>query len=136
MTRAHTNVVLDRLRLDTVLIDCMYEGVVPVDENGNRILRYATLFTNAGTASADRFTGPYSRLVTTYWVHGIGEDPQQAEAILERVDAQLINWVPVVAGWRCQRIRPAAAQPILMDDTIKPPLFYGVRQYDLTAYPA
>lgn len=135
MSRDLTAAFLARLRLDPVLADSTHKGVVPLDADGNRPELYATVFTDTGTPTVDRYVAPYHRLDTTFWVHYVASDPEQAEALTERGDAQLINWVPEVAGWQCRRVRPAAAQPIQMDDTVKPPLFFVAKQYDLTAYP-
>lgn len=129
--RQHKTAVLTRLREVPSMVDKVFEGRVPA-----RTEAYAALYTNTGRYPQDRFTGPQGATVTyTYWLHSIGSTPDQAQAIAERVLRQLLNWRPTIAGYGCSRMIHRASQPIQLDDTIRPPLFYCVDQFDLTSNP-
>ncbi|WP_223690109.1 DUF3168 domain-containing protein [Leifsonia poae] len=135
MIRAHVNAILARLREDTVLQGFTFEGVVLPDVQENRPQRYCTIFTNSGYRTVERLSGPSATATFTYTIHSVGTDPQQAQAVAERVFAQLLDYTPTVVGRQCGRLRHAASQPVQVDTDVKPPLYYCVDQFDLTSDP-
>lgn len=130
MIRAHTAAILARLREDTVLSTVTFEGVVT-----ERPQRYCTVFTNSGYRTVERLAGPSATATFTYTIHSVGSDPQQAQAVAERVFAQLLDYVPTVAGRVSGRLRHAASQPVQLDTDVSPALYYCVDQFDLTTDP-
>jgi hypothetical protein len=129
--RLHKSAVLARLRIPPGMSERVFEGRVP-----SRTEAYAALYTNTGFYPRDRFTGPQGGTVTyTYWLHSIGSTPDQAQAIAEQILTQLLNWKPVVDGYLCSRMVHRVSQPIQLDDVVRPPLFVGVDQFDLTSNP-
>lgn len=129
--RLHKRAILARLREVTAIADKVFEGRVP-----NRTEAYAALHTDTGRYESDRFTGPQGGTVTyRYWLHSIGSTPEQAQAVAECVHRQLIGWRPAVDGYRCSRMVHRASQPTQLDDTVRPPLYFCVDQFDLTSSP-
>lgn len=129
--RLHKTAVLARLRDAAGMSERVFEGRVP-----SRTEAYAALYTNTGSYPQDRFTGPQGGTVTyTYWLHWIGSTPDQAQSIAERGLEQLLNWRPVIDGYSCSRMLHRVSQPIQFDDVVRPPLFFGIDQFDLTSNP-
>jgi hypothetical protein len=127
--RAHKNAILARLREDSVLSAVTFEGVVT-----ERPERYCTLFTNSGFRTVERLSAPSATAEFTYTVHSVGSTPDQAQAVAERVFAQLLDFTPTVPARLCGRLRHAASQPVQQDPDI-PNLYFAVDQFDLTSDP-
>lgn len=123
------NAILSRLREDSVLSTVTFEGAVT-----DRPQRYCTVFTNSGYRTVERVTGPSATAEFTYTVHSVGSTPMQAQAVAERVFAQLLDYVPTVEGRQCSRLRHAGSQPVQQDFDV-PDLYYCVDQFDLTSDP-
>lgn len=134
--RDHAAATLARLREDDVLTDSTFEGLVAPDENGDRPQRYLSVFSDNGEYEAGRATGPAETVTFTYTLHSVGTDPQQARAVAERAFAQLLGYRPTITGRRCGRYRHTYSQQIQIDDTAKPPLWFGVDEFELTTDPA
>lgn len=130
MIRAHKDAILTRLRQDSVLSTATFEGVVT-----DRPQRYCTVFTNSGYRSVERLAGPSATATFTYTIHSVGSTPEQAQAVAERVFAQLLDFTPTVANRQCGRLRHAASQPVQKDSDVTPALYYCVDQFDLTSDP-
>lgn len=129
MTRAHTAALVARLQSDELASCVYYDDEIP-DETTN----YLRVRTNRGALTSDRLTGPFGPLRKTYWLTGVGTSPGEAAWILEQATDVLLNWVPTVAGWRCQRMIPAASQPVDVDPDVDG-RYFGVDQWDLVTQP-
>lgn len=134
--RDHAAATLARLREDDVLANATHEGLVETDENGERPQRYLSVFSDNGEYEAERVTGPAATVTFTYTLHSVGSDPQQARAVAERAFAQLLGFRPTIPGRRCGRYRHTYSQQIQIDDSVKPPLWFGVDEFELTTDPA
>lgn len=126
------NAVLARLRDDPELATSVFEGVVTTAPGATRPNRYVAVFTNSGTRSAARFTGPSSQSVQTFVLHSVGTKPDQAQFVADRVFAQLLDWTPQIDGLNCRRLTHEASLPLARDDDTTPSLFYQVDEFDLT----
>lgn len=124
--------VLARLREDPELASSVFEGVVTTAPGATRPNRYVAVFANSGARSVARFTGPSSLIVQTFIVHSVGMQPDQAQAVADRVFAKLLDWTPQIAGANCRRITHEVSLPLARDDDTSPPLFYQVDEFDLT----
>lgn len=102
----------------------------------DRPQRYCTFFLNSGTRYADRLTGPDVAADFTVTVHSVGQDVTQAQAVAERVFAQLLNFTPAVDGRTCSRLRHTASMPVQDDDGTQPPLYFCVDEFSFTSDPA
>jgi hypothetical protein len=129
--RDHAAAIKARLEQDTVLASCTFEGVVT-----DRPQRYCAFFINSGYREQYRQTGPDARADFNVTVHSVGVDPAQAQAVAERVYAQLLGFIPAVTGRRCARLRSVSAQPTQIDDTVQPPVFYSVDEFTFISDPA
>lgn len=129
MTRAHTAAVLAQLG---TALDEVFEGVV-ID----RPELYCTVFTNTGIADTnDRMSALASRRTIRYTVHSVGKTPDQAQWVADRVADCLVNFKPVVAGWRCDRLRHESSQTTLIDrDVPGNTVYYAVDEFDLYTSP-
>lgn len=130
MTRAHDAKVLARLREIPALSETVFDGEVE-----GRPQRYVLVHSNRGIARPDRLAGYSLRRRKTYWVHSVGASKSQADAVAERVIAQLLDWIPGVDGWACERISHEASEPVQKDDSRVPVLYYGVDQFDFYTTP-
>jgi hypothetical protein len=128
--RAHAAAIQAQLEADTVLAGSTFQGVVT-----DRPQRYCTFFITSGTRYADRLTGPDVAADFTVTVHSVGQDPAQAQAVAERVFAQLLNFTPMVAGRTCSWLRHTASMPTQLDDTVSPPLYFSVDEFSFTSDP-
>lgn len=131
MIREMKAAVLARLRQDSVLASSTFEGVVT-----NRPNRYAAVFSDSGFRTAERFTGPQGTSSQSFTVHSVGTTPDQAQAIADRVFAQLLDWTPAVEGRVCRRMRHEASEPVQIDRDVTPPMFYGVDVFEVTSSPS
>ncbi len=62
-------------------------------------------------------------------------DPEDFLALVDRIDARLLGWTPVLAGHPfpgpVKRL-PGSAAPMLNDATVSPPRLYALLQYQTT----
>lgn len=131
MILAHTNAVLSLLRADATLAGIVFQGVVT-----NRPARYVTVYTNNGPREVSRLTGPQSAVTFTYIVHSVGQTPEQAQWVAEKVYLQLVDAVPNVPGRVVSPIRSVSSLSVQIDRDIDPPLWYCVDEFDLHTEPA
>lgn len=131
MIREMKAAVLARLRQDSVLASSTFEGVVT-----NRPNRYVAVFSNSGNRTAERFTGSQGTSAQSFTIHSVGTTPDQAQAVADRVFAQLLDWTPTVEGRVCRRMRHEASEPVQIDRDVTPPMFYGVDVFEVTSSPS
>lgn len=129
--RDHAAAIQTRLEQDSVLAGSTFQGVVT-----DRPQRYCTFFLTSGRRYADRLTGPDVAADFTVTVHSVGSDVTQAQAVAERVFAQLLNFTPTVAGRTCSWLRHTASMPTQRDDTVTPSLYYSVDEFTFNSYPS
>lgn len=130
MIRATAAAIQARLEEDPVLAECTFEGIVTDKPD-----RYASFFLNSGVRYGDRLSGPDVSADFTLTVHSVGETPYGAQAVAERVLAQLLNYKLIVAGRDCSLLRHTASVPIGTDPDVSPALFYGVDEFSFTSDP-
>jgi hypothetical protein len=113
------------------LAGAVFEGLVL-----DRPDRYVSLFLNSGARSPFRFTGNSSRADFTLTVHSVGKTVEQVGWLQERVIGQYVDWVPTIQGRRCYRLTHEVSRPPDLDDSLSPPLFYAVDEFDFSTFPA
>lgn len=131
----HKDAVIAQLKLDTVLADCGFEGVV-TPEGDDYPERYWTIFTDSGVRSSDRFGGLPNQATYHYTVHSVGTTPEQAQRIADRVITQLAGVQLAVPGWAPFLLVHASSYPTQMDDTVRPPLHFSVDRFTLRTQPS
>lgn len=139
MTRAHDAKVLDRIREIPALSDAVFDGDVPkTNPDGSpreRPQRYVNVHSNRGVARQDRLSNVGRRARKTFWIHSVGMNRSQADAIAERIIAKLHGWTPAVDGYSCERMTHESSQPTQKDETTKPALFFAVDVFDVYTTP-
>lgn len=130
MTRAHDAAILARIRQVTALSSAVFDGEVD-----GRPQLYVLVHSNRGIARPDRLAGPALRRRQTYWIHSVGSAKKQADAVAEKVIAQLVDWIPQVDGFTCERITHEASEPVQKDDSRQPIVYFGVDQFDFYTTP-
>lgn len=130
MIRDTAAAIKARLEQDPVLATCTFEGIVT-----NKPQRYASFFLNSGVRYGDRLSGPDVSADFTLTVHSVGTDPFGAQAVAERVLAQLLNYKLQVPGRDCSLLRHSASIPVGSDDQVSPSLYYGVDEFSFTSDP-
>jgi hypothetical protein len=129
--RDHAAAIQARLEQDSVLAGSTFQGIVT-----ERPQRYCTFFLTSGARFADRLAGPDVAADFTVTVHSVGQDPTQAQAVAERVFAQLLNFTPTVAGRSCSWLRHTGSMATQIDETISPPLYYNADEFTFFSRPA
>lgn len=129
-TRARKKAVIDRLKAKASAATGVFEGAVPKDHGRQW---YLVVFTNSGLRVRPRFTGPSSGVTQSFTIHSVGTTPEQAQLGAEVVQDQLVDFLPVVAGWNCHRLTHEVSLPVQVDRDITPPLYYCVDEFDLVA---
>lgn len=131
MIRAHFDALLAQLRQDPVLASCTFDGEVTEDPQ-----RYCVVTLNSGDRYGDRLSGPDVAATFRANVRSIGSTREQAQAVAERVFAQLMNVRLTVTGRQVGLIRHAGGQPTSRDDTVTPPLWFASDFFEFDSDPA
>lgn len=130
MTVAHDTAILARIRAVTALQNSVFDGDVV-----GRPQMYVLVHSNRGIARPDRLAGPALRRRQTYWIHSVGSVKWQADAVAEKVIGQLVDWIPDVDGFTCERVTHEASEPVQKDDSRQPIVYFGVDQFDFYTTP-
>ena len=130
MIRAHAQAIKARLEADTVLAGSTFQGEVL-----NRPARFCTFYMDSGYREVERFTGAHSQVTFSITVHSAGTTSEQCQLVAERVMAQLLDFTPTVAGFKCRRLIHAASQPMTLDRDVLPPMYFIADQFDLVTTP-
>jgi hypothetical protein len=130
VTRAHDAAILARIRQVPALAGAVFD-----DEVTGKPQRYVLVHSNRGIARPDRLAGPSLRRRQTYWIHSVGISKALADAVAEKVIAQLLDWIPVVPGFTSERISHEASQPVQKDDSRQPVVYFGADQFDFFSTP-
>lgn len=132
MIRAHADAVLALLAADTSIR--VYPAVVP----GSPVLPYAVLFAGPPGATATALDGRSTWRQFRFHINTVGSTAQQVFALAERIEARLLDVVPVVAGRRTGPITRTleTPQPIQRDDDVSPPVLYCADMWEFVSVPA
>ena len=128
--RLHVNAVLARLREDSILATCTYQGVVD-----DRPTRFIAVFPDAGFREQSRYTGGQIQETYSFTIHSVGQTPEQAQLLAERVYAQLLGAKLTIAGRVCRPMRSVVSRPIQVDRDVTPVMHYSVDVFELTTEP-
>ena len=116
-----------RLQEDAILNGATFQGVVT-----NRPNRYVTYYLSSPDRESNRLTGPSNVHDYSIVFHSVGTTAEQAQLVDEKVQAQLVDWVPAIAGFNCRRVRVTATTPVAYDADVTPSLYYLASTYGLT----
>lgn len=98
---------------------------------------YVIVYATGGVKSSDREADERIQLEQGWQTTVVGSSAGQCRAALDRVNARLENWVPVVAGWSCTKVDHEDAQPIRTDESMPDRvLYYATDQWSTVADPA
>lgn len=114
-----------------------WEADPPVKSAGDpRVKPYFVLYPGAGTDGPDlQLNGIDEGLNLSWQITAAGGDVEDVLALIDRLDARLIGWVPTDLGTgfspvgRLLGYRP----PLLPDKTVSPERLFAPLQYQLTA---
>lgn len=138
--RKHYNAVKARLEASPVLADRIY-NTFATDATGKPIrTAYVILYGGSpDVLESGRFTARQTKdsdAEYVYTVRSVGPTADSALATADVAAAQLIGFVPVLAGRTCAAIRLDDGGSVEMDDSIAPPLFFIDNDYSLRSYPS
>lgn len=71
-----------------------------------------------------------------FTIRAVAGDIDDLLALIDRIDALLFRWAPVVDGFQCGPLRypPGFVPPLLPDSQVQPPRLFSPLQYVLTAF--
>lgn len=130
MIRAHFAAFLAQLRADPVLLSCTFDGEVTGAPQ-----KYCLVTLNSGDRYGDRLSSPDVSATFRANVRSIGTTPEQAQAVAERVFAQVMNVRLNVAGRQLSLIRHAGGQPTTVDTTVTPQLWFSSDFFEFDSDP-
>jgi hypothetical protein len=138
VNRAHYLAVFDRLEEDAALDGRGYEsarvnvdgtlvrdtywilwGGSPSDLGGDRLFKSQEIDDNA---------------VFDFTVRSVSPTVEGVFAESQKVQDQLVGWVPDIAGRRCRKVRLSGSDKVKADNSVKPPLFYVDDEFELRSY--
>lgn len=116
-------------------VDPVYDGHVPVDEQGRPLTqRYAAFWPDTGSRFADDLGHTSDRYVFRWQVTSVGASREQAEWVAVRCRDAVVDQRIAVEGWRTAPVDHVSSAPIRRDDDLPgEPIFYAVDTYSLTA---
>ncbi|MGG7450557.1 hypothetical protein ACQ3HE_06670 [Plantibacter auratus] len=129
--RAHKAAVLARLREDPVLALKTFDSVVP----DKTPVPYVVVYSDQAVWSSERLDFAQIAADFSFMIHAVGERPDQAQAVAERVYAQLMNFRPTVVGRSCWPMKAEASQPVRPDRDGEVTLWTAVDVFDLHSTP-
>jgi len=100
-----------------------------------RVKPYFVLYPGAGTDGPDTpLCGTPDGLTWSFRITAAAGDVEDFLALVDRIDARLIGWAPIVAGYLPGRVgrQPGYDAPQLVDEQVTPPRVYTLLQYQLT----
>lgn len=115
----------------------------PKSTTDPRVRPYFVVFAGAGTpgvAGAEQETDlcdSFVDLTMPFQITAAGGDIDDVLALVDRIDALLFRWTPVVAGVQCGRLRPPPGYnpgPVLTDKDFTPHRLFTPLQYQLTTH--
>lgn len=98
---------------------------------------YVIVYADGGVKSSDREADERIRHTQGWQTTTVGVSAAQCRAALDRLNARLENWVPVVTGWTCSKVEHEAPQPVRPDESLPDrTVFYATDQWSTVADPA
>jgi len=108
----------------------------PKSADDPRVQPYFVLYPGAGGDGPDTpLVGVDDGLDLAWQITAAGGDVEDALALIDRLDALLIGWIPVSAGLSFGRVMrlPGTRPQLLPDKTVSPERTFAPLQYVLTA---
>lgn len=69
------------------------------------------------------------------YIHSVGDNARASRAVANRVELQLLNWRPVIAGRSCTPLRQIESVPANRDEATGPLVVDSVDVYRFTSVP-
>lgn len=145
MTRQlHAAAVLDRIEAAPPATPVMvvHDGKVPDAPDPGAVPPYAVVRFNFRKLTATESPGTTSLTFdsVTYQieatVYSVGKDARATRGIAMRVEAQLLNWTPVVANRTCTPVRQISNDTLPADEAMGVPVEQQVDVYQFLSQPA
>lgn len=130
-SRVHTNALLAFLRADPQLAQIVFDGYVP----GVAPTRYVLVFARSMGHDVDRFAGRQRPETVQHTLHCIGTIPAEAQWLADRVQSRLVNARVPVDGWAVSPVRHVSGDPMRMESTVKPAVYFLADDYAWEAQP-
>lgn len=97
---------------------------------------YVVVYADGGVKSSDREADERVTHAQGWQTTVVGSSAAQCRAALDRVNARLENWRPVVTGWTCSKVEHDGTQPIRPDESLPDRVvFYATDQWSTVADP-
>lgn len=97
---------------------------------------YVVLHPDQGNASATSYGGDSDWRPWRYVTVCVGTTTEQAQLWAEKVEARLLDVVPVVTGRTCGPIRKESTVPVDRDEDKQPPIFLARDVWAFSSLPA
>lgn len=105
--------------------------------SGAQDLPYCVVYSIEPEPSDGPMNDPNADQILTYQVTTVGETREQAQALSNKVRAQMLNGPELlVAGRKILSVQLGFGNAVERDDDVRPPLFYGIDSFDLWSTPA
>jgi hypothetical protein len=138
MNREHYLAVRDRLEEDPALDGRGYDSA-RVNEDGS-LVRDTYWILYGGSPSelgGDRLYKSQEiddNAVFDFTVRSAAPTAAGVFAESQKVQDQLVGFVPVIIGRRCRKVRLTGSDKIRADNSVKPPLFYLDDEFELRSF--
>jgi hypothetical protein len=138
MNREHYLAVFGRLEEDDALDGRGYESA-RVDANGALIRETYWILWGGSPAElgGDRLFKSQEtddNAVFDFTVRSVSTTVEGVFLESQKVQEQLVGWVPEIAGRRCRKVRLTGSDKVKADPSVKPPLFYVDDEFELRSY--
>lgn len=128
--------ILDHLEADPILAGKVHFGAVesPSDTDSPVPTPYVVVHANLGADYRERLSSEVSTQTdVSLTVMAVGEDARQALWWANAVNGRLLDYKPVVDGWKCSALTHTGSRPIDRLTDLPVPVHYSSDDYDLTA---
>ena len=110
----------------------VYVSKAPTDAGS----RYCVLHPDQGTAEASSYDGESGWRTFRIVTHCFGTTAEQAQAVYDAVEANVLDATPTVSGWSCTPVRKESSLPIEPDDDKQPTVFLARDAWVYSSVPA
>jgi hypothetical protein len=98
---------------------------------------YVVVYADGGVKSSDREADERISHAQGWQTTTVGVSAAQCRAALDRVNARLENWRPVVTGYTCSKVEHESSQPMKPDESLPDrTVHYVTDQWSTVADPA